>query len=111
MSKKNIVVIGNGMVGYKFCEKFVAKRGSEDYQLIVFGEEPRPAYDRVHLSEYFTSKDESLLTMAPLEWYAEKGIQLYTGDPVVSIEREEKKIISFKGKEITYDKLVLATGS
>lgn len=111
MNKKNIVVIGNGMVGYKFCEKFVAKKGSERYQLIVFGEEPRPAYDRVHLSEYFTTKDESLLTMAPLEWYAEKGVILYTGDPVVAIERENKKVISFKGKEIEYEKLVFATGS
>ena len=94
MSKKNIVVIGNGMVGYKFCEKFVAKAGSKDFQLIVFGEEPRPAYDRVHLSEYFTHKDESLLSMAPREWYAEKGIELYTGDPVISIDRNKKKVIS-----------------
>lgn len=111
MSKKNIVVIGNGMVGYKFCEKFVSKSGSSDFQLIVFGEEPRPAYDRVHLSEYFTHKDESLLSMAPREWYAEKGIELYTGDPVISIDRNKKKVISHKGKEVSYDKLVFATGS
>lgn len=111
MSKKSIVVIGNGMVGYKFCEKFVAKAGSENFQLIVFGEEPRPAYDRVHLSEYFTTKDESLLTMAPLEWYAEKGIELYIGDPIIAIERHKKEVISHKGKRIAYDKLVFATGS
>ncbi len=111
MSKQTIVVIGNGMVGYKFCEKFVAKQGSADFQLIVFGEEPRPAYDRVHLSEYFSTKDEHLLQMAPLEWYSEKGIVLYTSDPVIAIERENKKVFSFKGREITYDKLVLATGS
>lgn len=111
MSKKNIVVIGNGMVGYKFCEKFVAKAGSSNFQLIVFGEEPRPAYDRVHLSEYFTHKDESLLSMAPREWYAEKGIELYTGDPVIAIDRSKKKVISHQGKEISYDKLVFATGS
>ena len=111
MSKKNIVVIGNGMVGYKFCEKFIAKTGSSAFQLIVFGEEPRPAYDRVHLSEYFTHKDESLLSMAPREWYAEKGIELYTGDPVIAIDRNKKKVISHNGKEINYDKLVFATGS
>jgi len=111
MSKKNIVVIGNGMVGYKFCEKFVAKSGSSAFQLIVFGEEPRPAYDRVHLSEYFTHKDESLLSMAPREWYVDKGIELYTGDPVIAIDRSKKKVISHQGKEISYDKLVFATGS
>lgn len=51
-----LVVVGNGMVGYKFCEKFVTKKGSENYQITVFGEEPRRAYDRVHLSEYFAGK-------------------------------------------------------
>ena len=51
-----VIVVGNGMVGYKFCEKFIAKSGQEKYQITVFGEEPRRAYDRVHLSEYFAGK-------------------------------------------------------
>jgi nitrite reductase (NADH) large subunit len=54
---KNVLVVGNGMVGYKFCEKFRASHKDGDYKLIVFGEEPRPAYDRVHLSEYFENQD------------------------------------------------------
>ena len=40
---KTIVIVGNGMVGYKFCEKFVTKEESKNYKLIVFGEEPLPA--------------------------------------------------------------------
>ncbi len=51
-----VIVIGNGMVGYKFCEKLLAKQNTENIQLVVFGEEPRAAYDRVHLSEYFSGK-------------------------------------------------------
>ena len=50
---KTIIVVGNGMVGYKFCEKLTTHKQSNNYKLIVFGEEPRPAYDRVHLSEVF----------------------------------------------------------
>ena len=38
-----VIVVGNGMVGYKFCEKFITKAGSENYQITVFGEEPRLA--------------------------------------------------------------------
>ncbi len=49
-----IVVIGNGMVGYKFCEKLVSR--SNPFQIVVFGEETRVAYDRVHLSAYFDGK-------------------------------------------------------
>ena len=52
-----IVVIGNGMVGNKFCEKLI-KRSPSGFQITVFGEELRPAYDRVHLSDYFSGKSE-----------------------------------------------------
>lgn len=62
--KPVIVVVGNGMVGYKFCEKLVAK--SINFQIVVFGEEPRHAYDRVHLSEYFNGKTADDLSLSTL---------------------------------------------
>ena len=79
---KSVLVIGNGMVGYKFCEKFVANQGSENYKLTVFGEEPRPAYDRVHLSEFFENQDAKKLELAPRNWYEENNIELITGERV-----------------------------
>src|ERR1700712_3597643 len=106
-----IVVIGNGMVGYKFCEKLMSKQNGNDFQLVVFGEEPRPAYDRVHLSEYFSGKSAEDLAMAPLEWYAGNGIELHLADPVQSIDRQKQTVHSFKGITVHYDYLVLATGS
>jgi nitrite reductase (NADH) large subunit len=109
-SKKPIVVvIGNGMVGYKFCEKLVAK--TSNFELVVFGEEPRRAYDRVHLSEYFAGKTEDDLSMSTLGWYAENDILLHLSDPVLEINREAKTIHSQKGITQPYDYLVLATGS
>ncbi|RAJ04294.1 nitrite reductase (NADH) large subunit [Chitinophaga skermanii] len=106
-----IVVIGNGMVGYKFCEKLRAKLPFEEAELIVFGEEPRVAYDRVHLTDYFTHASPNELEMQPRSWYNEQHIILYTGDPVVQIDRENKVVHSYKGREESYDYLVLATGS
>ena len=66
--KKKIVVVGNGMVGYKFCEKLINKDVAKQFEIIVFGEEIRPAYDRVHLSEYFAGKTVEDLTMEPISW-------------------------------------------
>ncbi|MEA5140732.1 nitrite reductase large subunit NirB [Arcicella rigui] len=109
--KKKIVVVGNGMVGYKFCEKLISKDVSKSFDLVVFGEESRPAYDRVHLSEYFAGKTAEDLTMAPSSWYKENGITLYLSDPVVDINREEKTVRSHHGIVENYDYLVLATGS
>src|ERR1041384_5806174 len=91
----HIVVIGNGMVGYKFCEKLLAKKkNDQEFMLTVFGEEPRVAYDRVHLSEYFAGKTADDLTMASKEWYEENGIRLFLSDPVVDIDTEEKLVRS-----------------
>ena len=51
----NIVVIGHGMVGHKFLEQLHAL-GVADANVTVLCEEPRAAYDRVHLSEFFSGK-------------------------------------------------------
>ena len=109
MSQPTIIVIGNGMVGYKFCEKLVAK--SSLYNIIVFGEEPRRAYDRVHLSEYFNGKSADDLYLSSSLWYADNGIKLYLDDPIREIDRTNKTIHSLKGLSLNYDYLVLATGS
>ena len=108
---KTILVIGNGMVGYKFCEKFVAKADLTEFKLIVFGEEPRPAYDRVHLSEYFADQNAERLSMAPRSWYEENGIELITNERVTDIHRTNKTITTISDKEYSYDYIILATGS
>src|SRR3989337_4057629 len=90
-----IVVVGNGMVGFKLCEKLVKR--SSHFNIIVFGEEPRPAYDRVYLSEYFNGKSADDLSLSTASWYSENGITLHLSDPVKSIDRQSKKIYSLKG--------------
>jgi nitrite reductase (NADH) large subunit len=106
-----VVIIGNGMVGYKFCEKLVNRTSPGQFKLTVFGEEVRPAYDRVHLSEYFSGKSAEDLTMAPASWYADNNITLHLGDPVSEINRDAKTVHSHLGVTESYDILILATGS
>src|SRR3970282_2772804 len=106
-----VIVVGNGMVGYKFCEKFITKTGSEKYQITVFGEEPRRAYDRVHLSEYFGGKSADDLSLSTSNWYKEHNITLNTSELITDINREQKTIHTHLEKTHEYDYLVLATGS
>lgn len=108
---EKIVVIGNGMVGYKFCEKLRSHDTKNQFSITVFGEEPRPAYDRVHLSAYFTGTTVDELTLAPLEWYTQNEVQLITGELITEIDRTNKQVKSHKGTVVKYDKLILATGS
>src|SRR5690606_27091814 len=109
MNTKTVVVIGNGMVSHKFCEKLITKRN--DFKLIVFGEEPIRAYDRVHLTDYFGNKTLDDLFLSKNEWYNENNIDLHLHDPIVHIDIEKKRIHSKKDLQIDYDYLILATGS
>lgn len=109
-NKMKIIIIGNGMVGFKCCEKLIQKSNGL-FEIAVFGEEIRPAYDRVHLTEYFSGKSLEELQLAPESWYSENGISLHLGDPVCQINRHEKTVDTFKGRTLPYDVLILATGS
>ena len=110
-NKKNLVVVGNGMVGHKFLELMVQKDVSKQWNLVTFCEEPRVAYDRVNLSGYFSGKTAGDLTLVEPGYYQENNVEIHIGDRVVAIDRDRQKVISANGIEINYDKLVLATGS
>jgi hypothetical protein len=61
-----IIVIGHGMVGHKFLESLAERGAAPHLQVTVLCEEPRPAYDRVHLSEFFAGKSaDDLSLVAP----------------------------------------------
>ena len=109
--KQTLVVVGNGMVGHRLLELMVAKGASDRWNLVSFGEEPRVAYDRVHLSQYFEGKTAADLSLVEPGFYQEYGIQSYTGDRVVAIDRSRQVVTSASGAEVAYDRLVLATGS
>ncbi|TRZ42280.1 nitrite reductase large subunit NirB [Robertkochia solimangrovi] len=108
---KKVIVIGNGMVGYKFCEKLVSRSEFKEIRLTVFGEEPRPAYDRVHLSEYFNETGADDLQLASRSWYESHNIDLKTTTMISTIDSIHRTVTDHKGNTYCYDKLVLATGS
>ena len=108
---KTLVVIGNGMVGQNFLETLVASSAYTDYQVVTFCEEPRVAYDRVHLSEYFSGKSAEDLSLVESGFFEKNNITLHLGDRAVRIDRDKKQVLSQKGERIAYDKVVIASGS
>src|SRR3954470_16043732 len=108
MSHQRVVVIGNGMVGQRFLEE-LAKRGT--YELTAFCEEPRPAYDRVQLTSFFSGKSAADLNLADKGFFEKAGVTLRLNDVVLSVDTRKKVVRSARYKEVPYDKLVFATGS
>lgn len=109
--KQTIVVVGNGMVGLRFCENLIAFDDVKKYRIVTFCEEARAAYDRVGLTTFFAHRDAEKLMLARMDWYREVGIEIHVGDRAVEIDRKNSIIHSAKGIEVAYDQVVLATGS
>ncbi|WP_438862797.1 nitrite reductase large subunit NirB [Neptunicella sp.] len=112
MSKPTIrvVVVGNGMVGHHFVEQ-LRQQAITDIQITVLSAESRLAYDRVHLSEYFSGKTADDLAMATPEQYDQLGVYYKTDAKVIDIDKQAKTVTTEQGEVFEYDKLVLATGS
>ena len=110
-SPARLVVTGFGMVGYKLVERLAALDALWRYDVTVVGEEPHPAYDRVRLTEWLDHRDAGRLALAGPGWDDARGVRVVTGTRVVSIDREQKLVRTAGGREVGYDRLVLATGS
>ncbi len=51
--RRTLAVVGYGMVGHKLVQGLVERGATQDWDVVVLGEEPWRAYDRVHLSSMF----------------------------------------------------------
>ncbi|MBC9131794.1 nitrite reductase large subunit [Frischella sp. Ac48] len=111
MNKTNLVIIGNGMVGHRFVEELIDKQVSNQFNITIFCEEPRVAYDRVHLSSYFNDHNAQALSLVSDGLYQTNQINLLLNERAIGINRQAKEVYAQSGQVIPYDKLVIATGS
>ena len=105
-----IVLVGHGMVGHKFLEE-LRQLQIPGAEVTVLCEEPRVAYDRVHLSEFFAGKTAEDLSLVAPGFFAEAGFTLRLGSRAAAIDRRARTVTTQDGVTLPYDKLVLATGS
>lgn len=110
-ARPKLVVIGNGMAGMRTVEELI-KLAPDLYDITVFGAEPHGNYDRILLSPMLAGeKSVNEIMLNSRDWYAQHDITLHTGDPIVSVHRKKRLVRSASGKEVTYDRLLMATGS
>jgi nitrite reductase (NADH) large subunit len=105
-----LIVIGHGMVGHKFLETLVAD-GGHGFDVTVLGEEPRAAYDRVHLSEFFSGKTAEDLSLVVPGFFERDKLTLKLNAKAAAVDRSAKTVTLADGEVLAYDKLVFATGS
>ncbi|UVN45448.1 nitrite reductase large subunit NirB [Pseudomonas mosselii] len=108
--RARLVIVGNGMVGHHCVEQLIERGATAHFELHVFGEERQRAYDRVHLSEYFTGSCAETLALCDSNYYTHHGVHLHLGEAVLDIDRERRELVTAEGR-LGYDQLILATGS
>ncbi|MEP9400432.1 nitrite reductase large subunit NirB [Sphingomonas sp. VNH70] len=110
-AREHLIVIGNGMAGCRAVEELLA-RDPDRYRVTIFGAEPRVNYNRIMLSPVLAGeKTFDQIVLNDAAWYADNGITLLSGDPVVAIDRAARTVTSRSGLVLAYDRLLIATGS
>lgn len=110
MSANPIVIVGGGHAAAALCAA-LAEAGQGARVHLVSAEHELP-YQRPPLSKSFLKMaDEAIAPHKAAAWYAEQGVQTHLGDPVVSIEREARRVLLRSGAALDYKHLVLATGT
>jgi len=107
--RPRLVVVGNGMVGHRFVEAAVGRGLAASWNIIVFGAERYPAYDRVALSSYVDGKTAIELSLVSDDTY--DAVELVLGDRVIDVDLPGCKLTTASGREQSFDRLVLAAGS
>ncbi|MQA10787.1 MAG: nitrite reductase large subunit [Pseudonocardiaceae bacterium] len=108
---RTMVVVGNGMVGHKLVQTVRDRDAQSSWRIVVLAEEPRPAYDRVALSSYVDTWDPGTLSLPGNEFDDDDLVTLRLGDPVETVDRQNRTVATVSGFRQHYDVLVLATGS
>jgi nitrite reductase (NADH) large subunit len=110
-TREHLVVIGNGMAGCRAVEELIA-RDPTRYRVTIFGAEPHVNYNRIMLSPVLAGeKTFEQIVINDHSWYATNTIELVTSDPVQAIDRAAKTVTARSGLAVSYDRLLIATGS
>src|SRR5690348_1014860 len=81
--------------------------------VLLIGQEVNRPYHRPPLSKQYLRRqsDRGQLSSLPIGWFPEHHVELRTGRRVVQLDTARQVAFLNDGEEITYDRLLLATGS
>ncbi|GAA4965826.1 hypothetical protein GCM10023238_36890 [Streptomyces heliomycini] len=111
MTTRTLVVAGHGMVGHRLVEEMLTHDRHGRWRVVVLGEEPRAAYDRVALSSLLDGATPTTSPSPGPTSSATAACGCAQGTTVTGVDRRARTVTCDDGTETGYDALVLATGS
>ncbi len=107
---EDLVMIGNGMAGVACLEQILKHK--KKFDITIFGDETHANYNRILLSSVLAGERQADdITINGLDWYQTNGIGLRLGVRVIDINSRLRTITGDDGSVVSYDKLIIATGS
>lgn len=104
------IIIGGGIAGVSAAEAIHALQPSADITLI--SDEGNLPYFRMSLTRYLAGEVErEKLSLHDKQWYLQNHITILLKTHVDAIDPEAKQISLADGQKLSYDKLILASGS
>ncbi|KAH9920537.1 nitrite reductase [Epithele typhae] len=112
--RETILVVGLGMVGIAFIRKVMDLDTRQKYRIVTCGEEQHLAYNRVALTDYFQHRNVKELYLESPDWYTSqdpKRFEFHTGEAISALDIASQTAMTDKGRTLSYNHCVLATGS
>jgi NADH oxidase (H2O2-forming) len=104
-----IAVIGSGIAGDEAAH--AARRTDPKAQVVMVTEEPQPLYSACVLADYVAGEiSRERVFLRRYEDYGRQGIELHLAERVVQWS-PSARLLQMEDKSLTYNRLVLATGS
>lgn len=109
MDLMKYVIIGNGVAGTTGAATI--RKFDPEGNITVITDETYPYYSRIRLIDFLAGEiDEKGLVIRKPAWYEENRITLLLSTAVTGINSDRKTLAISSGGDITYDRLLLATG-
>ncbi|MGO4601070.1 NAD(P)/FAD-dependent oxidoreductase [Terrabacter sp. 2YAF2] len=105
------VIVGGGLAAAKAVEGI--RESDSDGMIVLVAEENRLPYERPPLSKAVLKGEDEMETAFThdRDWYFEQGVELRLGNPATSLDAEQHTLTLADGETLSYDKLLIATGS
>lgn len=105
-----IVIIGASGAGMSAAEEI--RKRNKKCSLIIISKEDIKGYYRPQLSKMLSSNIvPDSITIKDDKWYKDNDVKLMLNRVVAKIDVKNKKLLSIEGKELEYDKLIIASGA
>jgi nitrite reductase (NADH) large subunit len=111
VSKRKLVIIGNGMAGGRLVEDLLQRKLHERFKITVFGEERHGCYNRILIADLLGGAEPGQITLRQPGWCATQGVAFEPGVVVDRLDTAAKQVRLADGRTTDYDVAVLATGS